>query len=391
MDTDESLRESPKLGFDALRIVGFDGIVIPEVHCDESLAVVQRDKDFAWSVLPYGRGAEETTDWSDPRELDRFSEERRITLIPKSLKAFPEVVVLYVTDELLTEASYSISDRFEDHDLEWISLADTTPSVRVCCVTHNLAIRFMNYLSSQVLKKLDAQLIGARRNGGCGPGDDFRRLANLALDAARDSRLTERVYLRLGVADFCAEGMERLLRLFTRVSVKCPAWSKDIFLHQVLQYAELTRSVAIFESSASGLQSASMQSALDSNVKRILHYAETVRRKFLSDNSSNVAYDAAEMIRREYPSEPQLSNLDMESFLNLKNRASSDHFYITSYEVIMLARKPVFYYPEVTTDASSGTLLHVRQLRLAHHSMGPNSWNLDLDACEVNATSGVFL
>lgn len=374
MGTPDALRVT--LGPDSNEpvIIAFDGVVSPNVHCDESMAIVQRPLDKTWSTIPLKHHISHVSNWHDARELDKLRQEGRITLLPVPQTSFPDAVVLYASKTILEEADLSEDISYRGQTLNWLQLENTNPSVRVCCIPRPLALSLLNDLCLRFLNRMDQHLILAQQEGRTPFDQVFQQLANFGLDVARGHSAHEKVYLRIGTAHFFADGLEQLLKLLPVVEIKCPLWTKDTFLNHVTTYAHLIRSAASFKNSVEFSEGIVSQGVLDSLATKAILYAEIVRTQVKEQNSYEPAFEAAVRFRGVVPASLQFQDQGVEDFLNYKSRAYSDHFYISSEDILMLALKPMFYYPEITTRRGPRTLLHARKVREALREMGQASW-----------------
>ena len=96
--------------YDEVEIVGFEGTVSAE--CGRALPIGRHKFTGRFFRLSGDDSEIEQEVLYTRDEIDSYVEESRLTLLPKPMPAFPEAVVIYVTEKFLNAADYRLDDRF---------------------------------------------------------------------------------------------------------------------------------------------------------------------------------------------------------------------------------------------------------------------------------------
>lgn len=374
MGTKGNIRGYVQSGYDDLAIVGFDGMVLSDVHCDESLAIVQSKSDSNFAVLSSDSDGKSELSWFGSDDLQRLLSESRLTLLPEPVEAFPGAVVLYATEELLRDSGYQANRPTEYEPLHWQRLRETDQPTLACCISRDACKDLLNHLTKHLLTVIDENLIEAFVKKERVLYSSAKATAEMALDAVRDKHLAESIYLRLGVAMFRYDGMEQLLSLYSLISSKYPKWRKESFLSQVIDYAEIVRAAANFRIPQEFDDRARTPGGLSPICERILTYVTAVEQKCCADKTFEPAFEAAERFCKENPEALKLGAKNWEDFIGSAEYRRRPHVYLKDEDIQMLATNPICYHPDVIRKGQHGVILDLEALKFAYEKMGPHCW-----------------
>lgn len=210
-------------------IVGFDST--PTAECGRSLPLLRQRTTNSFFTLtnPTHHPHQEPPLHEDL--IHSWSNERRITMLPRSVPAFPNAVAVYVRENPLHEASPPRPNRLEHTTLTWQKLPDLTPLSWVTLVPLDISTALLDHWGS-AFRDLSTRLLGdhlADRQ------ETTRHKAEIAAQTARAAAISPRlrceVFLRHGLAVLLSTTPERLNTIFNIIVHKeYPRWSRDDFV-----------------------------------------------------------------------------------------------------------------------------------------------------------------
>jgi hypothetical protein len=372
----------PEPDFGDLEIVGFDGTILPNVHCDESLPLVRSKSTGAYFLLSsQSTGSDAIQGESEiaiptysQDEIGHLVEEGRLTLLRTPAQAFKDAVVVYVSNELLLESGSKLTSTISGEVLKWQEQQTPDILAYVCPISRNNARRLMDSWAARLLASIDNSLVTMFLDQDFEIAASIERAAEMGLDAVRDPKLSERIYLRLGSTLLCQGSIEHLMNMYPAIQRDHPTWTKDSFLTQVTDTLEIMKARAQIAGDLSAARNSVQSSDAISIAEEALAYAN-LSNYYENDDLSERAFEAAKAYRESRGSS-FINNDDRELVDFIAQHPWHTYIYLDDSDIMMLAAKPVFYYPGVISMGELRPIADLDALQEAYNVLGKESWNV---------------
>jgi hypothetical protein len=364
------------LKYEDLRVVGFDGIAIGGVHCDESIAVAFYEPDKFY-LLVHDDANDNTYLKLSSTEIGALASEQRITLLSSPMKLMKDGVVFYASQKLFDAAGYDPTFQpAGEIDVEWQKFDANGLMMFASCVPRSIAHTIMDHLAREVTKSFTNMVLQALSNQDIPDIREVSELAEMALDAARGRGVGESAILRYGAALLLTGRYETLLSLFPRIKRRYPFWTKESFLSQARDFLKVLEFSASSNSSSTKARLATPEKEVQI-LSMAVSAAKNARNHAINkDNLLNAVHTANSM--REVVGffadgdEPSFSD-----FINpyiTKNRA-----YVENQEVKALYARPIFYYPGVIEARYDNRVtMNIAKMLTLHSKYGAVIWDQDI-------------
>lgn len=330
------------LNYEDLEIFGFEAVV-PEVECAAARVFVRVIESDSYFRLSRSITADSVRLLSRA-DISSMEEEGRITLLPSALDAMPDALALYVSQVFLDAAGTHLSDSLLWSDHTWQRLGRDDRGLWVTCAPRVDVIDQMDRWAHLLMEKSTNLLAEYLADDKPEMAAQAQNLLDLALEAANDASLRERLQLRLGLALLPTDSVDEVFNLYRVVAAENPAWTWSSYHQQIKALAELLR----LRGSLRSTLKSHMDDTLDGTAEDISHKYALSLLKNVKEISEVVdgkeqlykAQAAADEHRETLPMD-QVPNEYLETLVQyLRTQMSVP---LSDRDILVLAGEPAFY------------------------------------------------
>ncbi len=224
-----------KFPYRELEVAGFNGQILPLAFSDQALPILHHkptglylnvDESDSETPMACARQIPE-------RQVELWESEGRWTRLPRPIRAFPGVLVLYVKQSLLNELGDDAVAN-SGYVIEWDELHFKGNVVKVACVSAELADQTLIGWAERLRDRSFDRLVDYFRQNSESHRREAENLAEMALSCAGNRRsLVQPIYLRLALAIHLSHVPERMKGLRLAVKKRYPNWQSTDFDQEV--------------------------------------------------------------------------------------------------------------------------------------------------------------
>lgn len=394
------------MSFDDLRVVGFEGDFGDA--CGYTFPIVRhvgRNQYFDLSIEEASEvegttGLREAQIFASPEdvpepdfiysesEMNDLFEEGSLIRLPEEVRAFPDVVVAYVSEQFLDAIEQQdLSSVIPERNLEWHRLSGEEGELWVTCASEKVVVDAFEQWARFLMQKCSRLLVDFFHQHGqdifqLEARFDIREigdLCNVALTAAQDNTdLKSRIYLLYGVTLLNSEEPEPLYNLYSGFVLRDfttedgrTLWDRETFYEQVRSVAYRLRILAEMQEPLPSLASSPLldftdeekdySKSIDSLVKKVKNDILLVK-EYDGGMRRAQAQRIAERWRHDLPAGPRVIERFMQEMESSLKRES--FWVVLDYDfIIALAGEPAFYLHTYNERNLDQRTIHVEHFR----------------------------